>query len=386
MTDIERILPLWRELEASGAEYVLATIIATEGPSYRKPGALMLLSSDGRRAGTVSGGCLESQVASRAWWLTAQGPTLQKYSTAEEDGDRPYGSGCGGVITLLLERRPTAAPLLAALEQAYQQRKPLVAATIVEGAELGHRRFSGLGEETHPHCDNSLQAFAGEALLNGHSLEKKIAVRGEELSVWADFRPARPALWAYGAGDDAQPLLHLGKELGWYVAIADGRSQLVTRARFPQADELCVLPIGDLPTIQSADRAPALAFARIRSHDAVVVLSHSFDQDVRVMASLLTLKQPPAYLGVLGTQRRTREVLGEAALLLDLDKDPAFSKEAQVERWLERLHAPMGLDLGADSPEAIAFSTIAEIQKTLAKATALPLSELRGSAKEKSRD
>ena len=103
------------------------------------------------------------------------------------------------------------------------------------------------------------------------------------------------------------------------------------------------------------------------------------------MASLLALKQSPTYLGVLGTQRRTREVLGEAALLLDLDKEPAFSKESPVERWLEKLHAPMGLDLGAESPEAIAFSAIAEIQKTLAKTTALPLSELRGSANEKTR-
>jgi xanthine/CO dehydrogenase XdhC/CoxF family maturation factor len=66
MIDLERILPLWRELEAVGKDYVLATIVAVEGPSYRKPGACMLLTPDGRRAGTVSGGCLEAQVASRA--------------------------------------------------------------------------------------------------------------------------------------------------------------------------------------------------------------------------------------------------------------------------------------------------------------------------------
>ncbi len=95
MADLERILTLWRELESAGRDYVLATAIAVEGPSYRKPGALMLLSADGRRAGTVSGGCLEAQVAQRAWWLTENGPTIQSYSTVEDDGDRPYGSGCG---------------------------------------------------------------------------------------------------------------------------------------------------------------------------------------------------------------------------------------------------------------------------------------------------
>src|SRR6202453_5408108 len=122
MTDLVRILALWRELEAAGADYVLASVVAVEGPSYRKPGALMLLTADGRRGGTVSGGCLEAEVTSRAWWLTANGPTIQRYSTADDDGDRPFGSGCGGVIYLLLERRKTAAPLLAALDQAFQQR------------------------------------------------------------------------------------------------------------------------------------------------------------------------------------------------------------------------------------------------------------------------
>jgi xanthine/CO dehydrogenase XdhC/CoxF family maturation factor len=82
MTDLERILSLWRELHAAGADYVLATVVAVEGPSYRKPGALMLLSADGRRAGTVSGGCLEAEVASRAWWLTESGPTIQPMTMA----------------------------------------------------------------------------------------------------------------------------------------------------------------------------------------------------------------------------------------------------------------------------------------------------------------
>ena len=105
MTDLEHILPLWRELEASGADYVLATVVAVDGPSYRKPGARMLLAPDGRRAGTVSGGCLEAEVARRAWWLTETGPAVERYSTVEDHGDRPYGSGGGGVVFILLERR-----------------------------------------------------------------------------------------------------------------------------------------------------------------------------------------------------------------------------------------------------------------------------------------
>src|SRR5271169_1257736 len=116
MKDLEQILKLWQELEPAGAEFVLATVVAVEGPSYRKPGAHMLLAPDGRRAGTVSGGCLESEVAKRAWWFTENGPIVQRYSTVEDDGERPYGSGCGGTVWLLLERSATANPLLQALK------------------------------------------------------------------------------------------------------------------------------------------------------------------------------------------------------------------------------------------------------------------------------
>ena len=387
MIDIERILPLGRELEAAGADYILATVVAVEGASYRKPGALMLLAQDGRRAGTVSGGCLEAQVASRAWWLTANGPCVQRYSTAEEDGERPYGSGCGGVVSLLLEPRTTAGPLLAALQQAFDRRAPLAVATALEGAQIGRRAFAGLeGDpaEGIQAVEDPLQELAERALASRKSIEKEISAGGIDGRVWVDFRPARPGLWIFGAGDDAQPLLHMAKELGWFVCVADGRSHLATRERFPLADEVRVLPVGALPAIrfvsQSASQPGswASALGNLLLQDAAAVMSHSFELDARVLAALLALDAPPAYIGVLGTQRRTRELLAEAAHLLSLPADPASAAAAQVERWLAQLHSPMGLDLGAESPETIAFSVLAEIQKTLAGATALPLREVRG--------
>jgi len=416
MKDIERILPLGRELEAAGADYVLATVIVVEGSSYRKPGVLMLLASDGRRAGTVSGGCLEAQVASRAWWLTANGPCVHRYSTAEEDGERPYGSGCGGVVSLLLERRATAGPLLAALQQAFDRRAPLAVATVLKGEQIGHRAFAGLegdpwkglpprngsgqagsasveaGEASLQAAGDPLQKLAERALASHKSIEKEISSGGIEARVWVDFRPARPGLWIFGAGDDAQPLLHLAKELGWFVSVADGRSHLATRERFPLADEVRVPPIGELPGIQfvsqpasqpvskPASQPVSLAspLGNLLAQDAAVVMSHSFEQDARTLAALLALDAPPAYIGVLGPQRRTCELLAEAARLLGMPVEPASATAAQVERWLGQLHAPMGLDLGAESPETIAFSVLAEIQKCLAAATALPLREVRG--------
>src|SRR5215469_15799487 len=133
MSDLGPILALWRDLESAGTEYVLATVVEVQGSSYRRPGARMLLAQDGRRAGTVSGGCLEAEVAKRAWWLTANGPVVERYSTLDDDGDLPYGSGCGGVVYILLERRKTAAVLLRALKANWDVRKPLAIATVLEG-------------------------------------------------------------------------------------------------------------------------------------------------------------------------------------------------------------------------------------------------------------
>lgn len=376
MTDLERILPLWKELDAAGEDYVLATVVAVEGPSYRKPGACMLVAHDGRRAGAVSGGCLESEVARRAWWLTEKGPSVQRHSTVEEDGDRPYGSGCGGVIWLLLERRATARAVLIALEQSFRRRIPLATATILEGEQLARRAFAGLdsGDLSDPsfHGSDTLQHLAELALAGKASLPSRLLVNGAEVRVFAGFRPARRGLWIFGAGDDAQPLLDLAKTLGWYISVADGRSQLATRQRFLRADELHVLGIGQLSALDSGVLPSALS--NLRPHDAAVVMNHSFEQDSRVLASLLSLPEPLAYTGVLGPQRRTRELLLEAARLLNL---PADSAGAMVDRWLAQLHAPTGLDLGADSPQTIALSVVAEIQKSFARASALPLCQVR---------
>lgn len=389
MSDLKRILALWRAVEADGADYVLATVVQVEGSSYRRPGALMLLAADGRRAGTVSGGCLEAEVASRAWWLTAGGPTVERYSTAEDDGERPYGSGCGGVVSLLLERRATAEVFLAALEQAFQRRIPLGVATVLDGARIAGRAFAGidpgpaetlgalknLGDQAALAAmgNGPMQALAEQALDRRESFEQQIADHGTDARVWAHYQPARPGLWIFGAGDDAQPLDRLARELGWFVSIADGRGHLATRERFPQADEVRVLPVKEL--LNGPAGGSTTVLGDLRRDDAAVVMTHSFEQDAKILAVLLALAAPPAYIGVLGPQRRTRELLAEAAQLHGL---PASAMAAQAESWLTQLCAPTGLDLGADAPETIALSVLAEIQKLRTSATALPLRQVRG--------
>lgn len=368
MTDLEHILPLWRELKSVGADYVLATIVAVEGSSYRRPGAHMLIAQDGRRAGTVSGGCLEAEVAKRAWWLTERGPVVERYSTLEDDGDLPYGSGCGGVVHILLERRSTAQPLLTQLEIAFHARSPFAVATVLEGPQIGWRAYAGTPEanaDAHARSAVLLQA-ARTALTARCSADGELPIEGAHTRVWTDYRAPRPGLWIFGAGDDAKPLVAMARQLGWFVAVADGRAHLATRSRFKHADEVYALTIADLPHI--ATELP------LQPGDAAVVMTHSFEQDMRVLAWLLgpTGEPPIAYVGVLGPQRRTREAIAHAAHLhgqrISID---------EIESRLERLHAPMGLDLGGDTSPSVALSILSEIQRVVHGASARPLREVR---------
>lgn len=369
MTDLEHILPLWRELESAGAEYVLATIVAVEGSSYRRPGAHMLIAQDGRRAGTVSGGCLEAEVAKRAWWLTERGPVVERYSTLEDDGDLPYGSGCGGVVYILLERRSTAQPLLTQLEIAFHARSPFAVATVLEGPQIGWRAYAGTPEAdaAGAHLKSTVLLHAARtALATRSAADAQLPIESAAARVWADYRAPRPGLWIFGAGDDAKPLVAMARQLGWFIAVADGRAHLATRARFKHADEVYPLTIADLP--HAASGLP------VQPGDAAVVMTHSFEQDMRVLAWLLGPRGelPIAYVGVLGPQRRTREALAHAARL---HGQPLSGDE--IEARLEKLHAPMGLDLGGDTSPSVALSILSEIQRSIHAASARPLREVR---------
>jgi xanthine/CO dehydrogenase XdhC/CoxF family maturation factor len=272
--------------------------------------------------------------------------------------------------------------MLAAVDQAFRRRVPLAMATVLEGPHIGRRAF--VEQEPEPSTDlpaqapihvDPLQQLASRAAASRTSIDSQIAIGEASPRAWAHYRPARPGLWIFGAGDDARTLLRFAKELGWFVSVADGRAHLATRERFPSADALHILPINHWP---DAGEGPLpAAFEHLHPEDAAVVMTHSFEQDSKTLACLLGLHTQPVYIGVLGPQRRTRELLVEAASLRGV---PSGSAQAQVERWLLQLHAPTGLDLGAESPESIALSIVAEIQKVRTSSTALPLRTVRADA------
>ena len=374
MTDLDQILPLWRDLRESGTEYVLATVVMIEGSGYRKPGARMLIGADGRRAGTISGGCLEGEVARKAFWRTEDGPVVRPYSTIAEDGEVPFGMGCGGVVHLMLERSATANSVMTRLAWCFENRTPLAIVTVLDGEWTGRRSFWPDKADLHSDSNGNFETDIDEVLeglaRKGFEEQQSFTVAiglgdGSLANARVEFNAARPGLFVFGAGDDAIPMVRQARQLGWYVAVADGRSNLATPARFPEAHDVHVLTAGEFP---------ALA---LKPSDNVVILTHSLEQDTRILSAML--KEELAYIGVLGPRRRTDEILVTLAHELGV---PASRVDAQVGRWMERLHAPMGLDLGGDTPADIALAVIAEIQQTCNRASGLSLRKVRGSLSE----
>ena len=332
MKELREIVLLAREA-GSG---VLVTLVRAAGSSYRRPGARLLALPDGRTAGTISGGCLEADLLRRAHWRVRDGAVMQSYDTGFDDtADIPFGLGCGGVVDLLLEAvgTPEAQALLQALE-----------ATL---AGASRRIATWLPDDTVP-MQRIVLNESGDVLFASDTLEVPEIV--DLRNAMLDAAPAQahvfleqlePAqrLVIFGAGEDARPLTRIAAELGWTVIVADGRPQQARPERFPQAHAVLV--------------AESAAKAGVLSSDAVVLMTHSFEQDRRLLGELLA--DPPRYLGLLGARQRSALLLREAAAATGLS----------LPETLARTHAPIGLQLGGDGPESIALAITAEVQSAL---------------------
>jgi xanthine dehydrogenase accessory factor len=328
MMERRQIVRLWQR----GGVSVLVTLVRAEGSSYRQPGARLLLGSDGVYAGTISGGCLEAEVIRKAGWMVRDGAVVERYSTMFDDtAEVPFGLGCGGVVDLMLEPvdTPECRALMEAMEASLAGADSIVV-NYLPGDGKGLRRVvlrdgavvfasEGLGEKKLA-CAMGLRA--GEE-YEGRFVEE---IRG----------PQR--LFVLGAGDDAKPVVTMAALLGWDVAVADGRGQLARADRFAEADRVVALGAG------------GVADLGIRAADAVVVMTHSYEQDREMLVALLPVR--PKYLGVLGARHRSSLLVSEAAAMIG----------ESVAECCERIYAPVGLDLGGDGPEAIALAVMAEAQ------------------------
>ena len=303
MTELGDQISRWR---ARGDRVALATVVATRRSAPRPVGSKLVVSERGELLGSVSGGCVESDVAVQAAEVIANGaPRLLTYGI-DDDQAWSIGLPCGGEIDVFVERFEGELP---------DPGERAVALTVLEGERAGERRIAG-----------------PEAVEPGAS--RVLELDGER--VFAEVLGPPPRLVVVGATDTAEELCHAARALGWRTAVADPRPALVTRERLPSPDELV-----------TAWPDEALERLAPDADTAVVVLTHEERLDVPALTT--ALRSDAFYVGAIGsrrTQERRRERLLEAGL---------------GEEELERIAGPAGLDLGAHSPAETAVSILAEV-------------------------
>ena len=360
MRELRDLLSAYYLLSRSGERGVLATVVATEGSTYRRPGARMLLLPDGSRFGTISGGCLEREVVARAAELSTGSPLLMRYdATAADDAVLGYGLGCQGAIDVLLEAvgpapclhldflaacvRGGSPGVLATVYRSSGEHAPPVGSrmTLAGGKTSGELAEAAIGSRVHDDAAGLL-AKAGSA-TRGRCSSVAYEMSGCRADVLLELFVAPLRLVVFGGGPDAAPLARLAAGLGWEATIVHPKPALPGG---PAAAE----------PIDVVECEPREVVSRIDlgGRVAAVVMSHDYLIDLELARVLVPSNV--CYLGLLGPRRRGQR------LMADLEKQGiAVSPER-----LARAHFPAGLDIGAESPEEIALAIAAEITAALA--------------------
>ncbi|SCD43318.1 xanthine dehydrogenase accessory factor [Streptomyces sp. TverLS-915] len=357
------LAPTLRRWAAEGRAFAVASVVAVTGSAPRPPGAALAVDAAGEAAGSVSGGCVEGAVYELCRAALAEDrPLAERFGYSDEDAFA-IGLTCGGVIdVLVVPVRPgsAAARLYGDVLAAVADGAPRALARVVEGppALLGRPLvMDGSGTVRGgcggpPELDRSAAAEAAALLALGRTGTVTIGADGSRcgrpVTLLVESSVPPPRMIVFGAIDYAAALARAGSFLGYHVTVCDARPVFATRARFPDADELVVAwPHTYL------DRTPTDA------RTVLCVLTHDAKFDVPLLARALRL--PVAYVGAMGS-RRTHE-----------DRLRRLRAEGLTEAELARLRSPIGLDLGARTPEETALSIAAEIVAHRHGATGAPL-------------
>ena len=358
MKELQDIIATWEQLQESQT-VAIATLVKVEGSTYRRPGARMLITPDGKQIGSLSGGCLESDVIERAQSVMAHGrPLLVEYdTTAEDDLIWGLGLGCQGVATVLIERLNDEPHALSVIARCLSQRQPGALATVFQEEEtkvkVGDRLLWFPDGEVNQIQDVELAQCVRQdlqaAVARQRSTVQKYRLTEGMAEVFLEVIQPPTALVIFGGGFDAVPLVRFAKELGWHVTVVDPKARPATVERFSAADRV-VLGFAQSKQIT------------VDEHTVAVIMTHNYLDDLELLPRLLALSLP--YLGILGPKKRTARLLAE----LQFDFDSA-----------QHLYSPVGLDIGADNPEEIALAIAAEIQAVLQKRSGGFLKERNGS-------
>lgn len=357
MRELLSIIDAARAIEQRGVQAALATVVNVTGSTYRRPGARMLIAADGQTVGSVSGGCLERDVLNQARRVLQRNkPGVVTYdSMSDDDIVWEFNLGCNGIVDVLIEPLPHNGKrgLLAFLADCLDHRQTGVVATVfgVEGlmkAAVGNRlmlskRQSAIHDIEDGDLAEAIRHDSQRALDSGTPKVTMYEMSAGRAEVFIEVIQPPVPLVIFGAGHDAVPLVRFAKELGWHVTVVDPRPGYATRQKFPLADILVVC-------------RPDEVHEHIEIHrgTVAVVMTHHYLHDADLLRTLLPL--PLRYLGLLGSKRRTQRLLHEAR------KEGVLLSESN----LDLVYGPIGLDIGADTPEEIALAIAAEIQAVLA--------------------
>ncbi|MFJ4327443.1 XdhC family protein [Streptomyces tricolor] len=360
MLDLAAELHRWTE---EGREFAVATVVAVGGSAPRGPGAALAVDGEGTAIGSVSGGCVEGAVYDLCQEALRTGESvLERFGYSDEDAFA-VGLTCGGTIDVLItpvRAGASARTVLGPALSAAARGEPAALARVARGpVELLGRALlvrsdgtceGGLGG--HPDLDRTAAAEARALLEAGRTGTVDLSADGSHcpggVTLLVESNVPPPRMIVFGAVDFASALARAGKFLGYHVTVCDARPVFATRDRFPDADEVVV----DWPH----------RYLRRTATDArtvLCVLTHDAKFDVPLLK--VALRTPAAFVGAMGS-RRTHE-----------DRDRRLRAEGLTERELARLRSPIGLDLGARTPEETALSIAAEIVATRRGGTGVPL-------------
>lgn len=348
--ELRSIVEHFDSIAGAGQLAVLATVIDVRGSSYRLPGARMLIDPEGNTHGTVSGGCLEADLMTRAGRVreTAAAEVFVYDTSINDDSVFGLNMGCRGVVRILLE--PAEPKLFGFLDRRLNSRHPGVVATVVGDAIVSSGKDVLVGARLMIDETNTLASGLGSEARTVLARDCFTALENKKSSldvyefgeVFIEYIAPPVPLIVFGAGHDAVPLIRLAKDLGWRVTLVDHRPVAIAREEFSIADEIIV-----------ARPRAAASRVTIDAETIAVMMTHNYSLDLELSEFLL--RSPARYVGMLGPRSRAERLLEDLSRIgIEL-----------TDQELGRVYAPIGIDIGAETPEEIALSIIAEIRAVL---------------------
>nr|WP_297349947.1 XdhC/CoxI family protein [uncultured Glaciecola sp.] len=345
----QQLLNTWYS-QRDEMDWVLATIIGTEGSSYRKPGAMMMINSLGQYHGLLSGGCLESDIMrqSRQCWESGNNRIIQYDMREEEDIAWQLGIGCGGLVRILLQ--PINAKnrylQLTELRQLINQNQ---ACKYVQHMDEGPPKNSLVSIDNSP--EFSVQQ------------EAQLAAKTKADVFEHTIKPSLK-LAIFGGGIDAIPVAKIAHNLGWHVTVADPRTGYARQAQFADAKQIIKTSFDSISE-----------HAWLLNIDAIVIMTHNVTLDAQALS--LVQHSSASYVGMLGPLHRTERVLKEAGLVSsELDTETKLKLQKSTSILNKPLANPIGLRLGGELPESIALSILSEIHAFIEQADAKSISRM----------